>query len=278
MNPVYAAFLQAVRSLFLTETRRIAGHSIRKFLLRNNRINEFSDHGMLAGADQIQIFSFDLVHHGVHLRKTHNAGHHIAANHKRRHTVGKAAANHKISRIRDDGGVKPCNISHEIIKSVSCHPAGTVQINAAETLHDLRMVGNLKIRNDRLSVFLDFHIFTVIFSDGYAGINDVRNRHHDFRHLFVQFLFLNRKLLQTGSIRCHLFFYLFRFVSFSLAHQSADLLGELIPLRAQLVRLLLSGPSLRIQADDLIHQRKLLILKFIFNILLYNIRIFPDKF
>ena len=39
----------------------------------NDLIDEFSDHRMLAGADQIEILSLNLVHHGIHLLKAHNA-------------------------------------------------------------------------------------------------------------------------------------------------------------------------------------------------------------
>ena len=86
----YTHLLNAVSTLLLTEARRIAGQSLRKLILRSDGINELTDHGMLTGTDQIQILALNLIHHGVHLSKGHNAGHHIAADHKRRHAVGKA--------------------------------------------------------------------------------------------------------------------------------------------------------------------------------------------
>ena len=174
--------------------------------------------------------------------------------------------------------MQPCNISHQIIKSVSCHFPGTVQINAVKAFHNLRMIGNLKIRNSRLAVFLNLHIFTVILSDRNTRINDVRNGHHDLRYLFVQLLFLCRKLFQTCRICSDLFFHFFCFLFFALSHQSADLFGKFVSSCTKLICFLLRSPSLCIQTDHLIHQRQLLILKFIFDILLYKIGIFPDKF
>ena len=112
MDPVNASFLDAVGSLFLTEAGRIAGKGLGELLLRNDGIDEFSDHGMLAGTDQIQVFALDLIHHGVHFSKAHNAGDHVAADHERRHAVGEAPADHKIPGIGDHCGVKPCDVSH----------------------------------------------------------------------------------------------------------------------------------------------------------------------
>ena len=53
MDAVDAALLQAMGSLLLAEARRIAGKCLRKGFLRNNGINKLSDHGMLAGTDEV---------------------------------------------------------------------------------------------------------------------------------------------------------------------------------------------------------------------------------
>ena len=76
------------------------------------------------------ILPFNLIHHSVHFRKAHHAGYHIAADHKRRHAVGKASADHKISCIRNHCGMKPCNIAHQIVKAIACHFSGAVKIKA----------------------------------------------------------------------------------------------------------------------------------------------------
>ena len=265
-------------TFFLAEARRITGHCIRKLLLRKDCVNKFTNHGMFAGTDQIQVLSLDFIHHGIHLGKPHNTGYHIAADHKRRHTISEAAADHKISCIRNNCRMKPCNISHKIIESIAGYFAGTVQINAIKALHNLCMIRNLKIRNHRIPIFLNLHILTVIFSNGNTRINDIRNRHHNLCYFFIQLFFLCGQLLQAGSICSHFLFYFFCFIFLALPHQCTNLLGKLIPLRPKLICLLLCCSSVRIQSDHLIHQRKLFFLKFILYILLYNISIFSDKF
>ena len=59
-------------------------------------------------------FSLDFVHHSVHFCKTHNACNNVAANHKRRDAVFEAAANHEIARVRQNRGMKPCDIAHDV--------------------------------------------------------------------------------------------------------------------------------------------------------------------
>ena len=112
VNTVNAALLDAVCTFFLTEARRIAGQRERQFGFRQDLVDEFTDHGVLAGTDEIQVFTLDLVHHGIHFRKAHNAGNDVAANHIRRDDIREAAVNHKIARIRDNGGVQTRDVAH----------------------------------------------------------------------------------------------------------------------------------------------------------------------
>ena len=134
---------------------------------------------MLAGTDQIEILALDLIHHGIHLGKAHNACYYIAADHKGRYTVGKAASDHEVSCIGNHCRVKSGNIAHQIVEAVSCYSSGSIQINAVKTLHDICVVGDLKIRNHWLTELLDLYIFTVILTDGYAWIDDIWDGHHD---------------------------------------------------------------------------------------------------
>ena len=278
MDPVDAALFQTMRALFLTEAGRVAGQRLRKLILGQNLVDEFTDHRMLTGTDQIQIFSFNLIHHSVHLRKAHNAGYDIAADHERRDAVGKAAADHKVSRVGEDGRMQAGNVAHQIIEAVSGNTAGAVQIDTVKALHDIRMVGNLKIRNDRLSKALDLYILTVISADRDGRIDDIGNGHHDLGDLFGQLGLLLFQLCQTLGIRCHLCLDGIGLVKFLLTHQRADLLGQFVALGTQLIGLLLGGAALRVQSDNLVYQRKLCILKLIADVLLYDFRILPDKF
>ena len=151
MDPVHTSLLDSVSAFFLTETRRIAGQCQRQFFFRNNLVDKLSDHRMLAGSDQIQILALDLIHHGFHLRKAHNAVHDISVDHKRRHTVGKSAVDHKVTGIRQNSGMQSRNVSHQVVKTVSGNFSCAVQINTIERFHNVCVIWNLKIRNDRIA-------------------------------------------------------------------------------------------------------------------------------
>ena len=179
MDAVYASLLDAVSALLFTETRRIAGQCLRKLFLRNYGINEFTDHRVLAGTDQVKILSLDLVHHRIHLIETHNAGYNIAADHERRDTVGKSTVNHEISCICDNSRMKSCDIAHQVIETISSYLSGTVQIDAVKFLHNLGVVRDLEIRYNRLAEALDLYVLAVVFTDRNTRINDVRDGHHN---------------------------------------------------------------------------------------------------
>ena len=230
---------------------------------------------MLTGSDQIQILPFNLIHHGIHFRKAHNSCHHIAADHKWGHTVGKASANHKIPCIRNNCRMKSCNISHQIIEAISGNLSGAVKVKPLEPFHNFRMIRNLKIRRHRFSILLHFHIFTVVFSNGNGRINNIGNNHHNFCDLFLQLSFQLLQFCQTFCPCIYLGLYCLRFFFLSLAHQRANLLGQLLALSPEGIRLLLGFSGLDIQFHHLIHQWQLAVLKFVSDVLLYCFGIFP---
>ena len=210
---------------------------------------------MLAGSDQVQILSFDLVHHGIHFRKTHNSGHYVAPDHKRWYAVSKSTVDHEISCIRNDCGMQPCNIAHQIVKSITGNLSCTVHINPAETFHDLCMIGNLEVGNHRLAKPLNFNVFTVVFSDRHGRIYDIRNSHHILFQLLFHFFFFYGKSFYPVCIFRNLTFQFFCFFLFSLRHQTADLLGNLILFCTERFYLLFDLPVPGIQLQDLINQR-----------------------
>ena len=67
--------------------------------------------------------------------------------------------------------MKSGNIAHQIVEAVSCYSSGSIQINAVKTLHDICVVGDLKIRNHWLTELLDLYIFTVILTPGKIMMN-----------------------------------------------------------------------------------------------------------
>ena len=135
---------------------------------------------MLACTNQIEILSLNLIHHGIHLGKTHNACHYIAADHERRYTVSESPVNHEISCIGNHRRMEPGDISHQIIEAVSGNFSGAVQINSVKSLHDLCMIRDFKVRNYGFAVFLNLNILAVVFSNWNTRIDDIGNRHHNF--------------------------------------------------------------------------------------------------
>ena len=173
--------------------------------------------------------------------------------------------------------MKPGNIPHQIVETIPGHFPGAVEVNTVKALHNIRVVGDFKIRDRRLPILLNLHVLTVIPADGHAGINYVGNAHHDRYNLFSQLLFLLLQPCKARGVLRHLLFKRLCLLFLSLAHQRADLLGYLIFPGAQIIRFLFHRPVLYIQLNDLIHQAKLAVLKFIPDILLHSLRIFPDK-
>ena len=91
MNPVNAAFFNAVRPYFFTEARGIRWSASAEAVL-HRIIVSINLPIMECSLVPIRYRSspFDFIHHVFHLRKAHDAGHHVAANHKRRDVIGKA--------------------------------------------------------------------------------------------------------------------------------------------------------------------------------------------
>ena len=239
-----------------------------------DRIDKFTDHRVLGCTDQIQVLALNLVHHRIHLFKTHNACHDIATDHKRRYAVSKSTVDHKISRIRDHCGMQSRDVAHQIIETVTRYLSGSVKINTVKTAHNVCMIRNLKIGNHRLTKLLDLHIAGIIRTDRNRRVNDIRDHHHILCHLLGILLLLLLKLCQTLCEFGYLCLDCFCLLLFALLHQSANLLGQLISLGTQVIRLLLCCTGFCIQLDHFIDERQLFILKFLFDIFFYHIGVF----
>ena len=273
VDPVDAALLDAVGTLFLAEAGGVAGQGLGKFLLGDDLVDEFADHGVLGGSDQVEVLALDLVHHGVHLGKAHDAGHDAAADHEGRHAVGEALVDHEVSGVGEDGGMESGNVAHEVVETVAGDVACGVEVDAVEALHDICVVGNLKIGNDGLAEFLDLDVAAVVGSQRNGGIDDLRDQHHILADDLVSFSLDLVKLVQAAVVSDLCLDGLGLFL-LALLHQAADLLGDLLFLGADLIRLLLGCAALGIIFDDLVHERELGILEFLLDVLSDGVGIF----
>ena len=140
------------------------------------------------------------------------------------------------------------------------------------------MIRHLKVRYNRITILLNLHILAVILTDRYAWVNNIRNDHHDLLNLLCQLRFLCLQLFQTRGDLCNLSLSLLSLLLLALCHQTTDLFGDLLATCAKLISLLLCLSRLCIECDHLIHKWKLVLLKLIFDVLFYDVRIFSDKF
>ena len=202
--------------------------------------------------------------------------------HERGNDIGEALVDHKIAGVSQNSFVQAGNVAQQIVEAVAGNAACSIQVNAVKAFHDVNMVRDGIIRHNRIAKALYFHIAAVVRADGHTGVDHLRDGVHDVADLVLQLGFLGFQLFQAVSLCGHLLLDLLGFgglagVLFSLAHQHANLLGKLVAVGAQGVTLANGGAVLGIQIDDLVYQRQLGILKFLFNVLLDLIGVLTHK-
>ena len=237
---------------------------------------------MFGGADEVQVLALDLVHHGVHLSLGHNALHHVAVDHEGGDAEGKALVDHKVPGVGQHALVEAGNVAHQIVEAVAGHAASRIHVDAVEGLHDLGVVGDVKVGGDRLTEALHLHIGGVIGADGHGGINDVGDLEHDVTDLLGQLRLQSLQLGQTVGVGLDLGLGLLSLlelggVLLGLAHQDAHLLAEGVALGAQVLSLGNGGTVLAVQLQHFVHQGQLLILELLLDVFLYHVGVFPDK-
>ena len=233
---------------------------------------------MFRCADEIKILALYLVHHGVHFLKAHNAGNNLAPYHIRRNAVGEALVNHKIARVGEHCRVKSRYIAHKIVKSLSRYAAGCVLIYSVEKLHNVGMVGYLKIRVGLLAEFFNLDIFAVVLSDRHAWVYDVRYFHLNFKNFRREPVLFFLKLLKLRRLLVYKLLHLLGFFLFALSHKHTYLLAYTVAVGAQVVCAVVGGAFLAVELYYFVYKRELSVLKFLFYIFLYKLWIFANKF
>ena len=282
MDAVHAALLDAVGALLLAEAGRVGGEGLGQLVLGEDLVDELADHGVLGGADEVQVLALDLVHHGVHLSLGHNALHHVAVDHEGGDAEGEALVDHKVPGVGQHALVEAGNVAHQVVEAVAGHAAGRVHVDAVKGLHDLGVVGDVKVGGDGLTEALHLHVGGVVGADGHGGINDVGDLEHDVADLLGQLRLQSLQLGQTVGVGLDLGLGLLSLlelggVLLGLAHQDAHLLGQGVALGAQVLSLSNGGTVLAVQLQHLVHQGQLLILELLLDVFLYHVGVFPDK-
>ena len=140
------------------------------------------------------------------------------------------------------------------------------------------MVRHLKIRYNRLAKTLQFDVFAVILANGNRRIDDVRDNKHplaDFSGELVLFGFQRGKLLRHGA---DLALGGLRFLFFALRHLLANLFANGIALAAEIVAAGFGFTEFAVKRNNLVHQRKLVLLEFFADIFLNRFRFIAQEF
>ena len=191
---------------------------MRQSLLGYYLVDIFTYHRMLTGTDKIEVLALDLVHHGIHLCKAHNAGNNFASDHERRYTVSKTSVDHKIPGVRNNCRMKSCDVTHQVIETVTCNTSCSIKVYTMEFFHDLCMIRDLKIRYLGLTKTLNLNVFAVILTYRNRRIDDVRDDHHSLLNLFLKLSLLFIKSCQFISKLGNLFLSLFSLSLLALSH------------------------------------------------------------
>ena len=282
MNTIYAPLLQTMRSLFLAEAGGIAGQSLRQCAFGQDLVDIPADHGMLTGANQVQIFTFYFVHHGIHIVLAHDALHHVAMDHEGGNAIGKSLIDHEVSGIGQHAFMQPGNIPQQIVESLTGNTPCGIHINAVKALHDLRMIGNGEIRHHRFSKAGDLHIAAVIRSDRHGWIDDIGNEHHPPADLLGILPFQLLQFCQTLRLCFYLRLYFLCFrqfgrILFSLSHEHPHLFGKGISGSPQVAGLLNGGTVFSVQFQHLVYQRELGVLKLFADVFLDQLGVVANK-
>ncbi len=178
---------------------------------------------------------------------------------------------HEIPGVGEDRGVQPGDVALEVVEAVAGGATGGIQVDAVQALHDVHVVGDLPLGHYGLAETFVLHVLGVVLADGHGIVDDVGDHQHALSDLLGV---LDLLLLDVGQLVLHVLDLLLGglgLVALALAHQHADLLGDLVALGTQVVRALYGLAVLAVKIQHLVHQGQLGVLKLLFDILAHQI-------
>ena len=289
VDAVDATLLDAVSTLLLAEAGAVGSQGQGQSSLIQSLVDEAADHGVLTGADEVEVLALDLVHHGVHLREGHDALHHVAVHHEGRDDIGETLVDHEVAGIGQNSLVQAGDVAQQVVEAIAGHAACGVHINAVEALHDLGMVRDGEIRHDRLTEALSLDVVGVVRADGYAGVDHLGDGVHDLLNAFSQLCLLGFQLchlvgvsLDSGVVGVDLSLQLSLLglvvALLQLAEQRTVGLAQLVAGSLQGLDFLQALAVLGVLLDDFVNEGELCILKLLLDVFLDRIRVVADKF
>ena len=232
---------------------------------------------MLRSTDEIKILSLYLVHHAFHFRKAHNACNNVWTYHVRRNEICETSVYHEISGIWKNCRMKSCNVAHKIIEAVSWCSSCTVKINAVKAFHNVNVIWDLIIRNNRLAEFFNLYVLAVVLAYRNAWVDYVRDNEHSLTYLSFKVFFLFSHSVKLSTDSGNLSLYFLSFVLLTLSHKTAYLLAHYLSFISQLVSFCLSCSVFLVKLSYLVNKNELFVLKLLFDVFLDKLRICTDK-
>ena len=267
MDAVDATLLDAVSAFLLAEAGAVGSQGQGQSSLIQSLVDEAADHGVLTGADEVEVLALDLVHHDI----------------------GETLVDHEVAGIGQNSLVQAGDVAQQVVEAIAGHAACGVHINAVEALHDLGVVRDGEIRHDRLTEALSLDVVGVVRADGYAGVDHLGDGVHDLLNAFSQLCLLGFQLchlvgvsLDSGVVGVDLSLQLgllgLVVALLQLAEQRTVGLAQLVAGSLQGLDFLQALAVLGVLLDDFVNEGELCILKLLLDVFLDRIRIVADKF
>ena len=237
---------------------------------------------MLGGANEVEILSLDLIHHGVHLGLAHDALHHVAVDHEGGDAEGEALVDHEVAGVGQNRLVEAGDVAHQVVEAGAGYPAGGVHVDAVKGLHNLGVVGDLIRGHHGLAEALHLHVGAVVGAQGHGGVDDLGDHQHDLADLLGQLVLQLFQLGQALGLGHHLGLgglglLQLGGVLFGLAHQHAHLLGQGVALGAQGLGLVDGLAVAGVQLQHLVHQGQLGLLELLFDVLAHGVGVLTQE-
>ena len=202
--------------------------------------------------------------------------------HKGRDAVGEPLVDHEVPGVGQHGLVEPGDVAHQVVEPAAGYPAGGVQVDAVEPLHDIGMIRHLELRHRRRTEPLHLHVGGIVGPDGHGGVDHIGDHQQDLMDFGSVLALQLFQLGQPVGPRLDLgldFFGLGQLggILFGLAHEHTDFFTQSVAGGPQLAGLGDGRAVFGVQVQDLVHQGEFFLLELIDNILFDCVGVVSDK-
>ena len=166
----------------------------------------------------------------------------------------------------------------QIVEAVAARAARAVEVYALEALHDVDVIGDLKVGDRRLAEPLDLDVLRIVLADGHGRVDHLRDDQHALADLGGELVLFDFELGELFRHGRDLLFSLFGARLVALGEQAADLLADHVALIAQIVAASLAVAELLVKRDNFVDKDEFFVLELLLDVLFDRVRIAPDEF